>query len=149
VRFAKIALAEEIGRKLGLKNMKLETICFDSHYLPLETHERLLVTSQKFGKIYAENLENVYRLIEDLIVNRIICYKKLWKLLIDRGLNKVELQRLTGVSSATITKLAKNETVNTRVLAQICNVLECDVSDIMEMQDKAEANNGKGSMIRL
>ncbi|MGN0832991.1 MAG: helix-turn-helix domain-containing protein [Kiritimatiellia bacterium] len=78
-----------------------------------------------------------------------ICYKKLWKLLIDRGLNKVELQRLTGVSSATITKLAKNETVNTRVLAQICNVLECDVSDIMEMQDKAEANNSKGSMIRL
>ena len=75
-----------------------------------------------------------------LLVNRIICYKKLWKLLIDRGLNKVELQRLTGVSSATITKLAKNETVNTRVLIQICNALECDVSDIMEMQDKELAN---------
>jgi DNA-binding Xre family transcriptional regulator len=69
-------------------------------------------------------------------VNRVINYNKLWKLLIDRGLNKTELQRLTGISSATITKLAKNETVNTRVLATICNVLECDTSDIMEMADK-------------
>ncbi len=80
-------------------------------------------------------------------MKRTICYKKLWKLLIDRGLNKVELQRLTGVSSATITKLAKNETVNTRVLIKICNVLKCDTSDIMEMADKEMAN--KGMVIKL
>ena len=80
-------------------------------------------------------------------MNRIICYKKLWKLLIDRGLNKVELQRLTGVSSATITKLAKNETVNTRVLIKICNVLKCDTSDIMEMADEDMAS--KGMVIKL
>ena len=80
-------------------------------------------------------------------MNRIICYKKLWKLLIDRGLNKVELQRLTGVSSATITKLAKNETVNTRVLIKICNVLKCDTSDIMEMADEDMAS--KGMLIKL
>ena len=80
-------------------------------------------------------------------MKRIICYKKLWKLLIDRGLNKVELQRLTGVSSATITKLAKNETVNTRVLVKICNVLKCDTSDIMEMADEEMAN--KGMVIKL
>ena len=80
-------------------------------------------------------------------MKRIICYKKLWKLLIDRGLNKVELQRLTGVSSATITKLAKNETVNTRVLIKICNVLKCDTSDIMEMADEEMAN--KGMVIKL
>lgn len=80
-------------------------------------------------------------------MKRTICYKKLWKLLIDRGLNKVELQRLTGVSSATITKLAKNETVNTRVLIKICNVLKCDTSDIMEMADEEMAN--KGMVIKL
>ena len=45
-----------------------------------------------------------------------ICYKKLWKLLIDKGLNKTDLQRLTGISSATITKRSKNETVNTGIL---------------------------------
>ena len=49
----------------------------------------------------------------------VICYKKLWKLLIDKGLNKTDLQRLTGISSATITKLSKNETVNTGILLKI------------------------------
>ncbi len=72
-------------------------------------------------------------------MNRVINYNKLWKLLIDRGLNKTELQRLTGISSATITKLAKNETVNTRVLITICNALKCDTSDIMEMADEKSA----------
>lgn len=80
-------------------------------------------------------------------MNRVICYKKLWKLLIDRGLNKVELQRMTGISSATITKLAKCETVNTRALILICNALKCDTSDIMEMEDEKSAKNGV--MIRL
>lgn len=75
-------------------------------------------------------------------MKRIICYKKLWKLLIDRGLNKTELQRLSGTSSATITKLVKCQTVNTRVIIQICNALQCDVSDIMEMSDVESATKG-------
>ena len=78
---------------------------------------------------------------------RTICYKRLWKLLIDRGLNKVELQRMTGISSATITKLVKSETVNTRALILICNALNCDTSDIMEMARVEDAQ--KGLMIRL
>ena len=72
-------------------------------------------------------------------MNRVINYNKLWKLLIDHGLNKTELQRLTGISSATISKLAKNETVNTRVLITICNTLKCDTSDIMEMAEEKVA----------
>lgn len=68
-------------------------------------------------------------------MKRVLSYKKLWKLLIDRELNKVELQRITGISSATITKLAKCQTVNTRAIIQICNALNCDVSDIMEMEN--------------
>ena len=82
-----------------------------------------------------------------IVVKRILCYKKLWKLLIDRGLNKVELQRITGVSSATITKLAKCQTVNTKVIIQVCNALNCDVADIMEMEDEKTAT--KGMMIQL
>jgi len=80
-------------------------------------------------------------------VTRTICYKKLWKLLIDRGLNKVELQRLTGISSATITKMVKSETINTRALILICNALDCNTSDIMEMAKLEDAQ--KGLMIRL
>ncbi|PQQ65524.1 helix-turn-helix domain-containing protein [Acetivibrio saccincola] len=62
-----------------------------------------------------------------------ISYKKLWKLLIDRDMKKKDLQKLAGISSATITKLGKNENVNTKVLEKICIALECDTSDIMEI----------------
>ncbi|MBR4616413.1 MAG: helix-turn-helix transcriptional regulator [Kiritimatiellae bacterium] len=71
-----------------------------------------------------------------------ITYNKLWKLLIDKRLKKVDLQRLTGVSSATITRLSKDQTVNTRVLTRICEVLDCDTSDIMSIS-KETPNKAK------
>ncbi len=65
-----------------------------------------------------------------------ISYKKLWKLLIDRDMKKKDLQMMAGVSSASITKLGKNENVNTEILDKICVALECDVSDIMEITEE-------------
>ena len=62
-----------------------------------------------------------------------ISYKKLWKLLIDRDMNKQDLRRLTGLSSSSIAKLGKNESVTTTVLLNICEKLDCDLSDIMEV----------------
>ena len=62
-----------------------------------------------------------------------ISYKKLWKLLIDKDLKKKDLQKLAGVSSASITKLGKNENVNTDIIMKICVALKCDVSDVMEI----------------
>lgn len=62
-----------------------------------------------------------------------ISYKKLWKLLIDRDLKKKDLQMLSGISAASITKLGKNENVNTEILEKICVALECDISEIMEV----------------
>ena len=64
-----------------------------------------------------------------------ICYKKLWKLLINKDMKKKDLQRVAGISAASITKLGKNENVNTEIIQKICTALECDVSDIMEMTD--------------
>jgi len=63
----------------------------------------------------------------------IISYKKLWKLLIDRDMNKQDLRKLTGLSSSSIAKLGKNESVTTAVLLNICDKLDCDISDIMEV----------------
>ena len=63
----------------------------------------------------------------------VISYKKLWKLLIDKDMKKKDLQKAAGVSAASITKLAKNEHVNTQIIEKICIALQCDVSDIMEM----------------
>jgi len=62
-----------------------------------------------------------------------ISYKNLWKLLIDRDMKKKDLQQLAGISAASITKLGKNENVNTEIIAKICTALNCDVSDIMEI----------------
>ena len=64
-----------------------------------------------------------------------ISYKKLWKLLIDKDLKKKDLQRLAGISAASITKLGKNENKNTEILEKICTALSCDIADIMEMND--------------
>lgn len=62
-------------------------------------------------------------------------YKKLWKLLIDKDMKKKDLQKAAGISSTSITKLGKNENVNTEILEKICIALDCDVCDIMEMTD--------------
>jgi len=64
-----------------------------------------------------------------------ISYKKLWKLLIDKDMKKKDLQKKAGISSASITKLGKNENVNTDLLEKICKALDCDISDIMEMSE--------------
>ena len=65
-----------------------------------------------------------------------ISYKKLWKLLIDRDMKKKDLQVISGVSSASITKLGKNENVSTEIIDKICTALHCDVSEIMEITDE-------------
>lgn len=64
-----------------------------------------------------------------------IRYKKLWKLLIDRDMKKKDLQKAAGISAASVTKLAKNEHVNTEIIEKVCTALQCDVGDIMEMVD--------------
>ena len=65
-----------------------------------------------------------------------LSYKRLCKLLIDRDLKKKDLQAMANISSASITKLAKNENVTTETIERICIALKCDVSDIMEMTNE-------------
>ncbi|MBQ8408427.1 MAG: helix-turn-helix transcriptional regulator [Clostridia bacterium] len=61
-----------------------------------------------------------------------IDYSKLWKLLVDKSMNKTDLMEITGISSRVLAKLSKNETVTTDTIARICSALNCDVGDIME-----------------
>ena len=63
----------------------------------------------------------------------VICYKKLWKLLIDKDLKKKDLHAIAGISRSSITKMGHDENVNTEILVKICNALNCDLSDIMEL----------------
>lgn len=59
-------------------------------------------------------------------------YNKLWKLLIDRDINKSHLRLLTGIGTNTLAKLSKNQQVSMDVLMKICTKLDCDISDICE-----------------
>ena len=62
-----------------------------------------------------------------------ISYNKLWKLLIDKNMNRQDLRKVTGISTASVAKLGKGENITTDVLLKICNALNCDIIDIMEI----------------
>ena len=61
-----------------------------------------------------------------------ISYNKLWKLLIDKGMNKQDLGKIANISPASIAKLGKGANVTTDVLLKICEALECNLEDIIE-----------------
>jgi len=62
-----------------------------------------------------------------------VSYKKLWKLLIDKDMKKKDLLKSSGISTASMAKLGKNENVNTDILVKVCKALNCDISEIMEI----------------
>ena len=64
-----------------------------------------------------------------------ISYNKLWKLLIDKNMTKMELKEAAGVSAASIAKLGKGANITTDVLLKNCKALHCRVEDIIETID--------------
>ena len=67
-----------------------------------------------------------------------ITYKRLWKLLIDKDIKKKDLSAIAGISPATITKMGKNGHITTEVIVKICEALNCNVEDIMEVVNDNE-----------
>ena len=61
-----------------------------------------------------------------------ISYKKLWVLLIQKDITKVQLRRDLGIAPGTMSKLNKGEEVAMSVLLRICEYLDCDIGDICE-----------------
>ncbi|QKL33208.1 helix-turn-helix domain-containing protein [Streptococcus mitis] len=61
-----------------------------------------------------------------------LSYKKLFKKLIDIEMKNIELMEKAKVSKSTFYKIKNGENVTTDVLLRICNVLECDISEIVE-----------------
>lgn len=64
-----------------------------------------------------------------------ISYNKLWKLLIDKGMNKTQLKDAAGLSSSTISKMGKNEQISMDSMLKICKALNCDIGDIVEVKN--------------
>ena len=65
-----------------------------------------------------------------------ITYKKLWKILIDKEMNKTQLKEAAGVSSNVIAKLGKNEPVAIETLVKIASALDVDISDIIGLEER-------------
>ncbi len=66
-----------------------------------------------------------------------ISYDKLWKLAIDKKLNKTQLRDNCGITSSTLARLSKNQGVSLEALERICHTLECEIGDVVEfLEDK-------------
>ena len=69
-----------------------------------------------------------------------VCYKKLWKLLIDKDMKKKDLCKKAGISPASVTKMGRNGFVTTEVLEKICVALGCQIGDVMEIIPEENRN---------
>ena len=67
------------------------------------------------------------------VIPMTVSYKKLWKLLIDRDMKKKDLLASAGISQSSLSKMRRNENVNTDILVKVCTALNCDIGDIMEI----------------
>lgn len=71
----------------------------------------------------------------------ILDYNKLWKLMIDKNINKTELCKQAKISTNAMAKMGRNESVPLETLVKICDVLKCALNDVVEIKSKEE-NNG-------
>ncbi len=62
-----------------------------------------------------------------------VSYNKLWKVLVDKKMSKADLRRATEMASNTMTSLRRDKKVSMDVLLRICEVLDCDIGDIMSV----------------
>ena len=69
-------------------------------------------------------------------ITKKISYAPLWKTLIDKNIkNKTDLLELAGIGSGTLAKLSKNQEVSMNVILRICQALQCELADVIELTD--------------
>lgn len=74
-----------------------------------------------------------------------LAYKKLWVKLVELDMKKTEFAKKAGISSASLAKLGKGANITTDVLLKICEYLNCDISDIVEVVPDDSANDNAGN----
>jgi len=67
-----------------------------------------------------------------------VSYKKLWKMLIEKDMNKTQLRESAQIGTATLSRLNKSEHVSMEVIEKICTVLNCRIEDVMEFVPDTE-----------
>ena len=79
-----------------------------------------------------------------------VCYNNLWKLLIDKNMNRTELKEAAGISFNVMARMGKNETVSFESIEKICAVLSCNIGDVVEfVQEPTEVVEKKPMTIEL
>ena len=63
-----------------------------------------------------------------------VSYNKLWKLLIDRKMNRTALKEAAGISFNVLAKMGKGEPVSMESMMKVCAALDCDIADVMELE---------------
>ncbi len=75
-----------------------------------------------------------------------ISYNRLWKLMIDKNINKTELTHMAGISTNAMARLGRNEDVRVSVLERLCAALDCKLEDVAEFIPESahpsDADNG-------
>lgn len=64
-----------------------------------------------------------------------ISYNRLWKILIDKNMNKGQLCNKAKISKGTMAKMTNNEPVTLTVIEKICDVLQCDIGDVVQIAE--------------
>ena len=78
-----------------------------------------------------------------------VSYSRLWKLLIDKNMNKSQLRSAAGISTNAVAKLGKGEPVSLETLEKICIALNCNIGDIVELAPNEEKNNHEKQQRKL
>ena len=66
-----------------------------------------------------------------------VSYNKLWKLLVDKKMSKADLRKTAEIAPNTLTKMRKDEPVSIDVLLLICDTLDCNIGDMMDVTKEA------------
>ena len=124
---------------------------YEKRYI-LANKEKYIVKSEKlwaFEKKHGILLHKINRIFNKIIKQAAeekimdISYNPLFKLLIDKGLNKTEFAREVGISSNTLAKLSRNEFVSMEIIVRICRKMDCTVDDILEiLPEREQKRNG-------
>ena len=67
-----------------------------------------------------------------------VSYNKLWKLMIDKNINKTQLKEKAQISTNAVAKMGKNEPVSMETIGKVCCALECEIGDIIEIYEVKE-----------
>lgn len=72
-----------------------------------------------------------------------VCYDRLWKLLIDKKMNRTELKEASGISFNVLARMGKNEPISFESIEKICFTLKCDIGDIVEIRFENESGGNE------